>query len=153
MPTRSARLSLLLFSILLLFGMASMSCSNRGEKQGEVRKPNILLIVADDLGYADLGCYGGDIATPNIDGLAVKGIRFSSFHTSPMCAPTRAMLLSGNDNHIAGMGLQGLVTKEFGYEGRHIPNCDHSGTAQRSRVFYLHGREMASGSGLSVKSP
>jgi arylsulfatase len=76
------------------------------------------LIVADDLGYADIGCYGGDIATPIIDGLANNGIRFSRFHTAPMCAPTRAMLLSGNDNHIAGMGGQGLVTDEFGYEGR-----------------------------------
>ncbi len=80
--------------------------------------PNILLIVADDLGYADLGCYGGDISTPHLDSLARDGVRFSRFHTAPMCAPTRAMLLSGNDNHIAGMGVQSLVTKEFGYEGR-----------------------------------
>ncbi len=80
--------------------------------------PNILLIVADDLGYADLGCYGGDIDTPNIDRLAERGIRFSRFHTSPYCAPTRAMLLSGNDNHIAGMGLQGAPREVFGYEGQ-----------------------------------
>lgn len=98
--------------------LASKSCSHAGEAQGEVRKPNILLLVADDLGYADLGSYGGDMETPNIDALAKRGIRFSRFHTAPMCAPTRAMLLSGNDNHIAGMGLQGLVTGEFGYEGR-----------------------------------
>lgn len=81
-------------------------------------RPNILLLVADDLAYADLGCYGGDIETPNIDSLASRGLRFSRFHTSPYCAPTRAMLLSGNDNHIAGMGLQGRVTDQFGYEGR-----------------------------------
>jgi arylsulfatase A-like enzyme len=80
--------------------------------------PNILLIVADDLGYADLGCYGGDIYTPHIDSLAISGVLFSRFHTAPMCAPTRAMLLSGNDNHIAGMGVQSLITEEFGYEGR-----------------------------------
>ena len=67
-------------------------------------RPNILMIVADDLGYADLGCYGGEIKTPNIDGLADKGILFTHFHTSPLCAPTRSMLLSGNDNHVAGMG-------------------------------------------------
>ena len=59
-----------------------------------------------------------DIETPNIDYLATNGIRFSRFHTSPLCAPTRAMLLSGNDNHIAGIGRQGLQTSEFGYEGR-----------------------------------
>ncbi len=85
--------------------------------QSKPKQPNILLLVADDLGYADLGSYGGDIETPNIDKLAENGIRFSRFHTSPLCAPTRAMLLSGNDNHIAGMGRQGLDTDVFGYEG------------------------------------
>ena len=66
--------------------------------------PNILLIVADDLGYTDLGCYGGDIKTPNIDLLASKALLFTNFHTAPLCAPTRSMILSGNDNHVAGMG-------------------------------------------------
>jgi len=70
-------------------------------------RPNILLIVADDLGYADLGVYGGDIDTPNIDALASEGILFTQFHTAPLCAPTRAMLLSGNNNHVAGMARQG----------------------------------------------
>ena len=69
-------------------------------------RPNVLLIVADDLGYADLGVYGGDIRTPNIDALAAEGVLFTQFHTAPMCAPTRAMLLSGNNNHVAGMGRQ-----------------------------------------------
>ena len=67
-------------------------------------RPNILLIVADDLGYADLGAYGSDIRTPNIDALAREGMLFTQFHTSPLCAPTRAMLLSGNNNHVAGVG-------------------------------------------------
>ncbi|MEE4162259.1 MAG: arylsulfatase [Woeseiaceae bacterium] len=69
-------------------------------------RPNILLIVADDLGYADLGVYGSDIDTPNIDALAARGMLFTQFHTAPMCAPTRAMLLSGNNNHVAGMAGQ-----------------------------------------------
>ena len=72
-------------------------------------RPNILLIVADDLGYADLGSYGSDIATPNIDALAAEGILFTQFHTAVMCAPTRAMLLSGNNNHVAGMASQGVT--------------------------------------------
>jgi arylsulfatase len=67
-------------------------------------RPNILLIVADDLGYADVGVYGSDIRTPNIDALAAEGMLFTQFHTSPLCAPTRAMLLSGNNNHVAGVG-------------------------------------------------
>jgi arylsulfatase len=67
-------------------------------------RPNILLIVADDLGYADVGAYGSDIRTPNIDALAAEGMLFTQFHTSPLCAPTRAMLLTGNNNHVAGVG-------------------------------------------------
>ena len=106
-------------SFLILFLIAGMlSCSYSSQKNKADQRPNILLLVADDLGYADLGCYGGDIRTPNIDNLAATGLRFSRFYTSPLCAPTRAMLLSGNDNHIAGMGKQSLKTSEFGYEGR-----------------------------------
>lgn len=103
---------------IILLGVLILSCSDSSGDKTNDRRPNILLIVADDLGYADLGCYGGDIETPSIDQLASGGMRFSRFYTSPYCAPTRAMLLSGNDNHIAGMGSQGLVTGKFGYEGR-----------------------------------
>jgi arylsulfatase len=81
-------------------------------------RPNILLIVADDLGYADLGAYGGDIETPNIDALAAEGILFTQFHTAPVCAVTRAMLLTGNNNHVAGMGMQyGAYDTQIGLEG------------------------------------
>ncbi len=69
-------------------------------------RPNILLIIADDLGYADVGAYGSDIKTPNIDALADEGMLFSQFHTGPSCGPTRAMLMSGNNNHVAGMARQ-----------------------------------------------
>lgn len=71
------------------------------------QRPNILLIVADDLAYADLGAYGGDIRTPNIDALAEEGVLFTQFHASPLCATTRAMLLSGTNNHVAGLARQG----------------------------------------------
>ena len=100
-------------SILTIILLGSLfSCSEEIKK-----RPNIVLIVADDLGYADIGAFGGGIHTPNIDMLAAKGVKFSSFHTAPMCSPTRAMLLSGNDNHIAGIGGQGTVSEKFGYEG------------------------------------
>ncbi len=95
-----------------------LSCSGAPDAPVAPKGPNILLLVADDLGYADLGCYGGDIDTPNLDALAASGIRFTRFHTAPMCAPTRAMLLSGQYNHIAGMGRQNLQAPVFGYEGR-----------------------------------
>lgn len=71
-----------------------------------VEKPNILLIVADDLGYADLGVVGSEIKTPTMDRLAETGVLFTQFHTAPSCAPTRAMLLSGNNNHVAGVARQ-----------------------------------------------
>lgn len=87
--------------LLLLF----TSFNNPAKSQSKQNnRPNILLIVADDLGYTDLGCYGGDIKTPNIDLLAKRGLQFTNFHTAPLCAPTRSMILSGNDNHVAGMG-------------------------------------------------
>jgi arylsulfatase len=92
----------LIFLIALLGGPGS----SQGATQADER-PNILLIVADDLGYADLGSFGSDIATPRLDALAAKGLRFSQFHTAVMCAPTRAMLMSGNNSHVAGMASQG----------------------------------------------
>lgn len=67
------------------------------------KKPNIVVIVADDLGYSDIKSYGSEINTPNIDSLAEEGLRFSNYHTSASCAPTRAMLLSGVDSHRAGV--------------------------------------------------
>ncbi|MFT4014113.1 MAG: arylsulfatase [Paracoccus sp. (in: a-proteobacteria)] len=83
--------------------------------------PNILLIVADDLGFSDIGAFGGEIDTPNLDRLALGGVRLTGFHTAPVCAPTRAMLLTGTDNHVAGVGYMGRVPPELaglpGYEG------------------------------------
>ena len=107
--------------VLLLLGFTIASNSITAQSN-QNNKPNILLIVADDLGYTDPGCYGGDIKTPNIDQLAKQGLQFTNFHTSPLCAPTRAMLLSGNDNHVAGVGSMFPVTGtpregKPGYEG------------------------------------
>lgn len=86
------------------------------------KRPNILLIVADDLGYTDLGAYGAEIATPNLDQLASTGVKMTSFYASPFCSPTRAMLMSGSDNHLVGFGdMAELITSEQkgkpGYEG------------------------------------
>jgi len=100
--------------IALAWGLFSACQSEEVEK----KQPNILLIVADDLGYSDMGSFGGEISTPNLDQLTKDGIRFSRFHTAPFCAVTRAMLLSGNFNHVAGMGAQSLVTAIPGYEGQ-----------------------------------
>ncbi|MCA9167352.1 MAG: sulfatase-like hydrolase/transferase, partial [Planctomycetales bacterium] len=60
-----------------------------------VRRPNVMIILADDLGFSDLGCYGGEIATPNLDGLAQHGLRFTEFYNTGRCWPTRAAIMTG----------------------------------------------------------
>jgi len=116
---KNQHLELMCFPILII-SLVIISC-NPPTTNKEIldSRPNILLIVADDLGYTDLGVFGGEISTPNIDALAKQGMLFTNFHTAPLCAPTRAMLLSGNDNHIAGMGRQGadsILSSNWGYE-------------------------------------
>jgi len=86
------------------------------------RRPNIILIVADDLGFSDLGAFGGEIATPNLDRLAMQGQRFTNFYVAPNCSPTRSMLLTGLDNHVVGLGNMYERTapnqlNQPGYEG------------------------------------
>lgn len=104
------------------------SCSSRERRSEDdtLIRPNILLIVVDDLGFTDLGCYGGEIPTPNIDALAKNGLLFNRFHVAPLCAPTRSMLLTGNNNHVAGMGSMFDVSNtprqdQPGYE-HHLSN-------------------------------
>jgi len=85
-------------------------------------RPNLLLIVADDLGYADIGSFGGEIRTPNLDRMAERGLRATSYYVAPSCSPTRSMLLTGTDNHIAGIGNMAEWTGPTqrgrpGYEG------------------------------------
>ncbi|MDT5023450.1 MAG: hypothetical protein QOI33_3974, partial [Mycobacterium sp.] len=85
-------------------------------------RPNFLVIVADDLGFSDIGAFGGEISTPNLDRLAHSGIRLTDFHSAPACSPTRSMLLTGTDHHIAGIGTMLEVTPPGfqgppGYEG------------------------------------
>lgn len=102
-----------------------LACSSEvkaPESAAASRRPNILLIVADDLGFTDLGAYGSEIHTPNLDALATGGLRFSRFRTSAACSPTRASLLTGTDPHVSGLGnmfedLAPNQTGQPGYEG------------------------------------
>jgi arylsulfatase len=75
-----------------------------GPESARSGKPNILLIVADDMGYSDIGCFGGEVKTPNLDALAQRGMRATNFYVGPTCSPTRSMLLTGCDHHVAGFG-------------------------------------------------
>src|SRR3954454_3569650 len=85
--------------------------------QQQNTRPNILIILADDLGYSDLGCFGGEIHTPNIDALAEKGLRFTQFYNCGRCCPTRASLMSGLYPHQAGVGRMTNDAGRPGYRG------------------------------------
>jgi len=95
LTSRMSVACLLLFTNLLYVNAALGADSDR---------PNIVLIVADDLGFSDLGSFGGEINTPNLDMLAYEGLRFTNFYVSASCSPTRSMLLTGLDNHVVGLG-------------------------------------------------
>ncbi|MDG2088938.1 MAG: sulfatase-like hydrolase/transferase [Arenicellaceae bacterium] len=100
----------------------AVEISNSTDIQSELNRPNILLIVADDMGYSDIGAFGGEIETPNLDALADSGVKFTQFYAASTCSPSRAMLLSGVDNHLAGLGTMRelmLPNQEGqpGYEG------------------------------------
>ncbi|KAJ7495877.1 alkaline-phosphatase-like protein [Mycena galericulata] len=84
------------------------------------KPPNFLVIVADDLGFSDVGCFGSEIHTPNIDKLAASGIRLTDYYTAAACSPTRSMLLSGTDNHIAGIGVM-AEQRKFNLKRWNVP--------------------------------
>ncbi|MEQ1785515.1 MAG: arylsulfatase [Acidimicrobiales bacterium] len=86
--------------------------------------PNVLLVVLDDVGFAQLGCFGSDIATPHLDRLAAGGLRYSSFHTTALCSPTRACVLTGRNHHAVGMGrIVDLAMGFPGYDARIPRSC------------------------------
>jgi arylsulfatase A-like enzyme len=110
---------LLTLMTLVVLGFAVSGC---GEPKAADERPNILIVLLDDTGYADLGAYGSEIKTPNMDRLASEGVRFSNFHAAAACTPTRGMLLTGVDNHRVGMGnmIEIMADNQFdqpGYEG------------------------------------
>lgn len=82
------------------------------------KRPNILIILTDDMGFSDLGCFGGEIETPNLDGLAETGLRFTEFYNTARCWPTRATMLSGRySDHIRGAQVTiAEVLKPAGYQ-------------------------------------
>ena len=89
-------------------------------------KPNIILIMSDDMGWSDIGCYGGEIDTPNLDSLAKDGVRFTQFYNTGRCCPTRASLLTGLYPHQAGMGH---MTGDYG-----LPSYRGKSTDSASRL-------------------
>jgi arylsulfatase A-like enzyme len=115
MPLLQLPKTLLIAALALSSGLATAASPDS-------KQPNILLIVADDLGYSDLGSYGGEINTPSLDQLAREGVQFTSMYAAPTCSITRSMLMSGTDNHLAGLGTMAEALQPFqrgkpGYEG------------------------------------
>jgi arylsulfatase len=87
------------------------------------KKPNVVLILNDDMGYSDIGCYGGEIRTPNLDRLAAHGLRFSSFYNTARCSPSRASLLTGLHPHQTGIGILTYDSGPEGYAGNLNQRC------------------------------
>jgi len=88
-----------------------------------VNRPNILVILADDLGYSDIGCYGGEIRTPNLDRLGRSGVRLSQFYNTARCSPSRASLLTGQHPHQTGIGVLAGAGRPGGYPGSLDDSC------------------------------
>lgn len=89
---------------LLWLTLLSFGCGFSETKSVRTARPNIVIIMADDMGYSDIGCYGSEIATPHLDSLAAGGVRFTQFYNTARCCPTRASLLTGLYPHQAGIG-------------------------------------------------
>ncbi|QXD23306.1 arylsulfatase [Opitutia bacterium ISCC 51] len=122
-----------LFLILVVWCIANYA-------NADDQRSNLLLIVADDMGFTDIGSFGGEIKTPHLDDLAASGIRLANFHAAPVCAPTRAMLMSGMDHHEAGLGSMHLMRV---FDNGLAPNKEAIGYGTPEYAGYLSQRVAA----------
>ncbi|MBD3175741.1 MAG: sulfatase-like hydrolase/transferase [Armatimonadia bacterium] len=124
-------------------GAIGLSAAAWGQPPTE-RRPNIVVIMCDDMGYSDIGCYGGEIPTPNIDRLARGGMRFTQFYNAARCCPTRAALLTGTYPHMAGMGgmVHGDDSRSGPYQGYLAPDTVTLAEALRPAGYraYMSGK-------------
>lgn len=105
-------------------------------------KPNVVLILNDDMGYSDIGCYGGEVQTPNLDRLAAGGLRFSQFYNTARCSPSRASMLTGLHPHQTGVGILTYDAGPEGYAGNLNQRCVTIPQALRSNGYrtYMSGK-------------
>src|SRR5512132_862265 len=96
-------------------------------------RPHVVLVVADDMGFSDLRCYGGEIATPTLDRLGRAGVRFSRFYNTTRCSPSRASLLTGLHPHQTGIGILTYSNGPEGYAGNLNKSCVTIAEALKSR--------------------
>ncbi|MCF2736784.1 MULTISPECIES: arylsulfatase [Bacteroides] len=105
------------FNFTYILSFAAIYAANGISYGQNIKRPNILVILADDLGYSDIGCYGGEVKTPNLDRLAENGVRFTHFYNTSRSCPTRASLLTGLYPHQAGVGRMTFDDHKPGYRG------------------------------------
>src|SRR3954470_18999005 len=116
MRTHIVRLLTLLIAAVVVTPARSSAAAAPG-------KPNILVILVDDMGFSDIGCYGGEIPTPNLDRMAAEGLRFTQFYNTGRCCPTRACVLTGLYPHQTGVGHMTEDDGLPGYRGRLNDQC------------------------------
>ena len=109
------------YSLISVFACAVMVCGD--VLAASHTRPNIIVILSDDMGFSDIGCYGGEIETPTLDRLAANGIRFTQFYNTARCCPTRASLLTGLYPHQAGIGHMMDDRGLPGYRGELSDQC------------------------------
>nr|MQY77789.1 sulfatase-like hydrolase/transferase [Bacteroidota bacterium] len=130
-----------LFTLCILISVLIFVQCNTKMKNADDR-PNIIVILSDDMGYSDIGCYGGEILTPSLDKLAANGLRFTQFYNTARCCPTRASLLSGLYQHQAGVGQMMSDRGLRGYEGNLSKECITIAEAMKTAGYstYMSGK-------------
>jgi len=134
------RRALFAFSVFFFLAILFIQCDS--QKKGMEKRPNIIVILSDDMGYSDIGCYGGEILTPSLDKLAANGLRFTQFYNTARCCPTRASLLSGLYQHQAGVGQMMSDRGLRGYEGNLSKECITIAEAMKTAGYstYMSGK-------------
>ena len=130
------------YRISVLFAAVFVCCSAAAQAGAADKRPNIVVILVDDMGFSDIGCYGSEIPTPNLDKLAATGLRFTQFYNTGRCCPTRAALLTGLYSHQAGIGHMTADRGEDGYRGDLNEHCVTIAEALRPAGYrtYMTGK-------------
>ena len=142
-------------SVAVIAGLhaALFSAGAPAQVQVQPKRPNIVIILGDDIGFSDMGSFGSEIKTPNLDSLAREGVRFTNFYTHASCSPTRSMLLTGVDTHLNGLGNMSEWTAPNQMGLRRLrgqpqrPRGHAAAAPQGHRLPHLHGRQVAPGEG------
>lgn len=152
LPLSVGRVGSVCWLVAGLLGTVSLAASAGAVKASPVpnapppTRPNIVVLVADDWGFTDVGAFGGEMATPNIDALARRGVRFSNFHAAASCSPTRAMLLTGVDHHRNGVGnMRETIPREHLGRPGYLTVLDRNVVTVASRLQAAGYRTYATG--------